>query len=227
MRVTYHIMIATGWLACVSTNIPAAPPNASPTWASPTVVVLTLHPVVAIQRSQALVRDIASLEGGTVLDRQRVGNLDLIDIPSLGHEVMISREQVTYRLLLAGIERDRFRIEGPAVVRASHGFEPPITQVSAVGTTNSQLPHETPPPRLLPQEAIRGKEFVANLIKRNDVVQLVTNIGEIKVVTTGEALEDGRLGQLIRIRNVDSNRVVHGRVVDRAVVEVDFVRSKP
>ena len=227
MRVTYLGVVVVAWVAIVATVVHAAPPNSPNTWTPSSVVVLTLRPPVANHRSQFLVQDIASLEGGTFQDRQKIGKLDLIDMPSPGKEVTISREQVMYRLLIAGIEGHQFRIEGPPVVRVSRqGFAPPLLQVSAVGTTEPQQPHN-PAPRLLRQEATGTNNSIANLVKRNDVVQMVTNIGELKVVTHGEAMEDGRLGQLIRLRNVDSSRVVHGRVVDRAVVEVDFVRSKP
>jgi flagella basal body P-ring formation protein FlgA len=60
------------------------------------------------------------------------------------------------------------------------------------------------------------------LVKQHDVVKLVAHVGPLRVVQFGEAMQDGRAGQLIRVRNVDSQHVVTGRVVDRSVVEVDY-----
>jgi flagella basal body P-ring formation protein FlgA len=60
------------------------------------------------------------------------------------------------------------------------------------------------------------------LIKTRDLVRLVVHIGAVRVSALGEAMQEGRAGQLIRVRNVDSNKTVSGRVVDRGVVEVDY-----
>jgi flagella basal body P-ring formation protein FlgA len=59
-------------------------------------------------------------------------------------------------------------------------------------------------------------------IKARDRVRLVATVGGMNVQAMGEALEDGRLGQMVRVRNVDSNKVVSGRVVGRSTVEVDY-----
>lgn len=49
-------------------------------------------------------------------------------------------------------------------------------------------------------------------IKRGDMVALASSAGAIRVVTTGTAMSDGRIGQKIRIRNTQSARVVSARV---------------
>ncbi len=59
-------------------------------------------------------------------------------------------------------------------------------------------------------------------IKCRDRVRLLASLGGLSAVAAGEALEDGKLGQVIRVRNVDSNKVVSGRVVGRSTVEVDY-----
>ncbi len=60
------------------------------------------------------------------------------------------------------------------------------------------------------------------LVKQQGLVKLVARLGSFQIVTIGEALQDGRPGQLIRVRNIDSKNVVVGRVVDRSLVEVDY-----
>ncbi len=63
-----------------------------------------------------------------------------------------------------------------------------------------------------------GDEVV---IKTRDSVKLIAVIGSLRLIASGEALEDGKIGQIIRIRNTESNRVVSGRVMARGTVEVD------
>jgi hypothetical protein len=59
------------------------------------------------------------------------------------------------------------------------------------------------------------------LVKARDTVKLVVPIGSIRVTAGGEALQDGKMGQLIRVRNISSNETVTGRVEASGVVIVD------
>ena len=59
------------------------------------------------------------------------------------------------------------------------------------------------------------------LIKPRDAVRLIARKKSLTVVVpVAEALQEGREGQLIRVRNPESNRIVTGRVVGRGEVEV-------
>ena len=58
------------------------------------------------------------------------------------------------------------------------------------------------------------------LIKRGSPVNLVAQIGAMQIATAGQALQDGRSGQLIKVLNLSSNRVVSGRIVDAETVRV-------
>jgi flagellar basal body P-ring formation protein FlgA len=59
------------------------------------------------------------------------------------------------------------------------------------------------------------------LVKNRDNVRLIAVVGSMQVSTYGQALQDGRNGQMIQVRNVDSNHVVFGRVVGQGIVEVE------
>jgi flagella basal body P-ring formation protein FlgA len=82
--------------------------------------------------------------------------------------------------------------------------------------------------QLLPGQTITdidvdgGEQEQVILVKTRDTVRLVARIAGCRVTALGEALQDGRAGQVIRVRNVDSRKIVSGRVVDRNLVEVDF-----
>jgi flagella basal body P-ring formation protein FlgA len=60
------------------------------------------------------------------------------------------------------------------------------------------------------------------VVKQQALVKLVAKLGSFQLVAIGEALQEGRTGQLIRVRNIDSQNVVVGRVVGRSVVEVEY-----
>lgn len=67
-----------------------------------------------------------------------------------------------------------------------------------------------------------GAEDNPVLVKQRDVVKMLVRAGGLRIAASGEALQDGRAGQMIRVRNVDSQNIVLGRVVDRSVVEIRF-----
>lgn len=60
----------------------------------------------------------------------------------------------------------------------------------------------------------------ALLVKRRDRVKAIARSGALLVVMSAEALQDGRAGELIKVRNLDSNAVVVGRVLSATEVEV-------
>ena len=60
------------------------------------------------------------------------------------------------------------------------------------------------------------------LIKRRDVVVIVAESPGLAISTLGEAQEGGRLGERIRVTNLDSRKRIYARVVDATTVRVDF-----
>ena len=51
-------------------------------------------------------------------------------------------------------------------------------------------------------------------------VHIVVHSGGISLRAEGIAMEQGRIGRLIRVRNVRSGKVLRGRVIDEETVEV-------
>ncbi|MFW6164431.1 MAG: flagellar basal body P-ring formation chaperone FlgA [Planctomycetota bacterium] len=60
------------------------------------------------------------------------------------------------------------------------------------------------------------------VVRRGALVTLVASKGRLQVTTVGIAEQDGSVGQSIRVRNKDSQNIVHGRVLDAKTVEVPF-----
>ena len=65
-----------------------------------------------------------------------------------------------------------------------------------------------------------GRPSEPFLVKRRDRVKLIGRTEVLLVTVVGEALQDGRVGEVIKVRNVDSNATVHGRVLNATEVEV-------
>lgn len=60
----------------------------------------------------------------------------------------------------------------------------------------------------------------AVLIKRGDMVVIKAVAGGVEVSAAGVALNDGRKGQLIAVKNSETGRRLNGRVLDKALVQV-------
>lgn len=58
------------------------------------------------------------------------------------------------------------------------------------------------------------------LIKRMTTVEIRVVIGDVEVKMEGQAMQDGRESQMIRVKNTKTGRVVMGKVIDDSTVEV-------
>ena len=58
------------------------------------------------------------------------------------------------------------------------------------------------------------------LIRRGEKVTVLAVVGGLEVRVAGEALTDGGKGQMIRVRNLSSKRIVQGEVVSKGMVRV-------
>ncbi len=74
-----------------------------------------------------------------------------------------------------------------------------------------------------PQEILRKSMVeVPPLIKKGDRVTLLVENAHFQISCTGEAKEDGRAGERIKMVNISSQKEVFGRVVDGHTVQVDY-----
>jgi flagella basal body P-ring formation protein FlgA len=60
------------------------------------------------------------------------------------------------------------------------------------------------------------------LVRRGDIVQLTAEGRGVRAIARGEAKEDGKAGDVIRVRNLTSNREVYGQVDAERSVRVQF-----
>jgi flagella basal body P-ring formation protein FlgA len=59
------------------------------------------------------------------------------------------------------------------------------------------------------------------MVKPRELIKIVARVGSMKLTALGEALQEGRAGQFIRVQNLSSKNIVLGRVTDYSVVEVE------
>ncbi len=60
------------------------------------------------------------------------------------------------------------------------------------------------------------------VIKEGDMVSIVARKGQLNLSTKGLAKADGRMGETIQVKNIGSNKVIHGRVEGPGTVSVEF-----
>ena len=95
---------ATGLLIASSTTSAAA--------ADRDVVTVRLRARAKLTGADVTVADIASLEGGPALMRHQIGSLDIATIEEAATGAEISRRRVFFRIRLAGVAQQAFRLVG-------------------------------------------------------------------------------------------------------------------
>jgi flagellar basal body P-ring formation protein FlgA len=130
------------------------------------------------------------------------------------HEVAVPRRRIEPGELLGGdnVQLDR---------RAAEAANPCVTARQIKAGARALKP-------LAPGQPVRAADVEAAtearpvLVRARDLVKLVAQAGNLRVTVSGEALDDGQAGQVIRVRNLDSKLVKQGRVIDRTAVQVDY-----
>ena len=302
-------------------------------------IVLKLRATATASGSKATIGDIADLQGCDGPQRDRIARLDLAELPLSSEPILVSQQQIGFRLQLAGLAAGSYHLEGPRYVRVSRptgeGLDakiaavarqalreklskqsddvtielaqavnlPPLSADGADIHLEAEVRSLVMPPcrvgvevviyvrgarrssvivyldvkklqpvpvalrrieigeafgpdnvrleRLAVSNTQRAAVAAAGLIGRrarrpvaaghaieaadvetdmpaaivihpNDLVHLIASVGPLQVKTRGEAMQSGRVGQLIQVRNLDSKATVTGRVVDHSTVEVEY-----
>lgn len=60
------------------------------------------------------------------------------------------------------------------------------------------------------------------VIKKGELVKIFASKGHLRISTTGIAKTDGRSGDIIRVKNINSNKLIHCRVDAPGFVSVEF-----
>jgi flagella basal body P-ring formation protein FlgA len=60
------------------------------------------------------------------------------------------------------------------------------------------------------------------LVKRGDRVRIIAESAGLRISAFGQAKQKGAQGEMIPVMNLDSNKVIHARVVDSQTVRIEF-----
>lgn len=70
-------------------------------------------------------------------------------------------------------------------------------------------------------QVLRSSDLVmAPVVRKNDLVRLVVQTGQMTLSLQGKVLQDAAIGQTVRVLNVTSNRQLSGTVVDAGTVAI-------
>ncbi|WMI97599.1 flagellar basal body P-ring formation chaperone FlgA [Pseudomonas chlororaphis subsp. aurantiaca] len=103
------------------------------------------------------------------------------------------------------------------VSRQSKAFYKQIDQVAGLSAKR----------RLRPRQVLT-QDMLATpwLVRRGERVTMAAHQGEIQAATQGEALEDGREGMVIRVKNLASGKIIDAQVIGNSAVSSTFARSQ-
>jgi flagella basal body P-ring formation protein FlgA len=102
-------------------------------------------------------------------------------------------------------------LQSRRVARLNRGYYLETQQVAGLETRRPMQANEVVTP---------GALTAPRLVRHGQTLVLEASTGGISVSMKGLALEDGGKGDLIRVRNLSSDRIVQGRVVGRDRVQV-------
>jgi flagellar basal body P-ring formation protein FlgA len=304
-------------------------------------LVIEMFQMASISESTVCLGDVAKIRGGSETARKALAALDLVDCDLSGRSAAVTRQQVSFRLRLAGWETGQFRMTGSTfttlapvrteiteekalecikqrlqerflckaedlkltLAQADHGPWPLLAKEDEVKvevilprsgpllgslkaelaifkngarvqsiplsvrgalfqtktvvltqlekddrftaeTVHTEREELTSSPnrawwsgdlakykakqRLAPGHVLTSQDVEpleeANplLVKQNQLVKMIAQAGPVLITTHGECLTNGRLGETVRVRNLDSKAIVFARVVDRACVQVSY-----
>jgi flagellar basal body P-ring formation protein FlgA len=92
----------------------------------------------------------------------------------------------------------------------------------------SLSPSETTTGKHLTMQVASGTEILATMLKsaplvrKGKMVKIVFDNGQMHIVTVGQSEEDGIAGNIIRVKNITSNKIIYARVLSDSLVGIEF-----
>jgi len=111
---------------------------------------------------------------------------------------------------------DKLRYERMDTGRLGSGYYTDLNKVLGLATRRSLTPG------MVITDSMVNKPV---LIKRGSIVNLVARIGSMEVTAAGQAMQDGREGELIRVQNINSTKIISAKVLDANTVQVLTYKS--
>ena len=160
------------------------------------------------------------------------GNADFI-----GDMVFLVKSFTREHLLKTESVRTRIEVQRDVVTAARGMASGTILAESDVRTVRRWV-RRIPPNALVSMETAAGKRLAVRvapgteildtmlkeipLVRRGKMVKMVFENGPMQIVTVGMSEEDGVAGNIIRVKNVTSNKTIYARVLSDSMVGVGF-----
>lgn len=171
-----------------------------PTDVAASVGVQSLQYDPTSQRFAAIL--VVPAEGPTALQRHVSGSVyETIDIPVLNHAVGAGTTVQEADLQWISVRTDRL--------------------IGNVITDSRQMVGMTTKRPLRTGQMLRGSDLVMTpAIRKNSLVTLALQSGQMNLTVTGKALEDAAIGQSIRVININSKKELMGIVQDPSTIVI-------
>ncbi len=136
--------------------------------------------------------------------------LKMQGILNLYDDVVVTNHRLRRNTILS---EDDLTLERRKITGYAHQLIPTISDAIGMQVTRS-----------LGGGAVLLTRYVKNqpIIMRGDIVTIIATSGKLKVTAHGEAKSKGAKGDIIKIKNLASRRIISARVIDRGLVEVDL-----
>jgi flagella basal body P-ring formation protein FlgA len=150
-------------------------------------------------------------------DEDREGHLT-VEVTAMADEQVLGKTTVVFRTVYAVR-----RLVAAKAIGAGEAISPQNTRVEKVDSDRPEEADWTPPygklaARALPEGAMIDSKVVRDkqppiVVERNQSVVLKLSNGWFTITAAGIALEEGRTGQIIKVRNADSKRVIVAQIM--------------
>lgn len=155
----------------------------------------------------------------------------------IGDIVFLVRSFKNGNLLRTESVRTRIEVERD-VVTAARGLPAGTVLAESDIRTVRRWVRRIHPHALLSMEEASGKrlavpvasgaEILASmlreipLVRKGKMVKMVFDNGPMQIVTVGLSEEDGVAGNIVRVKNITSNKVIYARVLSESLVGIEF-----
>ena len=129
-------------------------------------------------------------------------------------ELQVWRPVVVTRVPLLNkstIQATQLSLQKRNIAQLHRGYFTQLNQVVGSISKRSLKPGTTLTPSMVKQPV---------LIERGQTITLRSSNPVVTVEMAGEALRKGRAGELIKVRNISSGKIVHGRVISSELVQI-------
>lgn len=185
-------------------------------------------------RVDFLSRDAKSIpdQGDVVLRIEPAGNQDFI-----GNEVFLAKFFRNGNLIRTQSVRVRIEVLRDVIIAARPLPSGTTLTENDIGTVRRWV-RRIHPQTLPSMEAAKGKRLSTQLstgaeilstmlkeiplVRKGKVVKIVFDNGLMQIITVGLSEEDGFAGNIIRVRNIKSNKIVYARVIDDSLVGIEL-----